>query len=109
MVATPEMPLMLMWAPLVPSTKSRSSHTGSLSLESPAARRLSTSSKSSAASRSFPDALRTSAPGSGGTNVSGTTRVSWIMAASVTSAGKIPSAMRKTSLSKRAPSCRALT
>ena len=48
-------------------------------------------------------------PGSGGTNISGSTRVVITSAASTASAGSTPSAMRNTSESKRAPSWRART
>ena len=61
-------------------------------------------SKDRARSRSAPVALATGAPGSGGTKTSGSKRVACTWAASATSAGSWPSAMRNTSESKRAPS-----
>ena len=66
-------------------------------------------SKLSAAARSTPVARRASLPGSGGTNTSGSTLVSCTIAASAVSAGRTPSATRKTSQSKRGPSWRART
>jgi len=66
-------------------------------------------SKNRAWSRSAPDARRTTWPGSGGTNTSGSKRVAWTWAASLTSAGRTPSSISHTSLSKRAPSWRART
>ena len=100
---------MLTCAPRVPSRKSRLRNTGSPSRDRPAGSRLTIWSKKSAWSRASPVARSTGVPGSGGTNTSGSKRVGWICAASLTSAGRTPSAMRKTSLSKRAPSWRART
>ena len=55
-------------------------------------------------------ALRTSSPGSGGTNTSGSNRVASTWAASLTSAGQhARRPTRNTSLSNRAPSWRART
>ena len=109
LVATPLMPLMLTWAPRVPSRNSRFTNSGSSSRVSPAGSGLRMPSKKRAWSRSAPAALRTGSPGRGGTKVSGSNRVACTWAASDTSAGSTPSAMRKTSLSKRAPSWRART
>ena len=66
-------------------------------------------SKKSASSRSAPCARRTSRPGSGGTKISGSTRVTRTCAACETVAGSTPRSIRNTSESKRAPSCRART
>ena len=66
-------------------------------------------SKYSAWSRSLPSARRTTLPGSGGTNTSGSARVVITWAVSATWAGRRPSSMRNTSESNRAPSWRART
>ena len=64
-------------------------------------------SKYRAVSRSAPTARRTGVPGSGGTYVSGSTRVVITSADSKVWAGSTPSAMRNTSEPNRAPSCTA--
>ena len=101
---------MLTWAPRVPSRKSRLRYSGSSSRDRPAGSRRSIPSKNSASVALGADRpAHRGRPGSGGTNTSGSNRVAWTCAASLTSAGRTPSAMRNTSLSKRAPSWRART
>ena len=100
---------MLTWAPREPSRNSRFANIGSPSLVNPAGSRFSIPSKKSARSRAAPAARRTSSPGSGGTKISGSNRVATTCAAWLTSAGRIPSSIRNTSESNRAPSCRART
>ena len=100
---------MLMWAPREPSTKSKLTKNGSPSREAPQGRRRVIWAKRSASSLAAPTARRTGSPGRGGTNSSGSNLVVWTLAASLTSAGRTPSSMRKTSLSNLAPSCRART
>ena len=109
LVATPLMPLMLTWAPRVPSRNSRLRKNFSSSRERPAGSFFFMVSKKRASLRSSPVALRTSSPGRGGTKISGSKRVAETMAASLTSAGRTPSSIRKTSESNRAPSWRART
>ena len=67
------------------------------------------SSKYSAESRWAPAALLTGEPGSGGTYISGSTRVTVTSATSLTSAGSAPCSIRNTSEANRAPSCIAST
>ena len=101
---------MLTCAPRVPSTKSRLAYSGSPSRPRPIGQLASPSGRRTGPGRArLPTARRTSAPGRGGTNTSGSTRVVVTSAASTGSAGSSPSLMRNTSESKRAPSWRART
>src|SRR5690606_32777285 len=112
LVATPEMPLMLTWAPRLPSRNSRLPYTGRPSRDRPAGHRASfILSKYSASSRSATSARRTAWPGRGGTStsVSGSdgrmpTRVTETCAIVETDTGSVPSASRNTSEWKLAPS-----
>src|SRR6185437_15776467 len=67
------------------------------------------SSKYSADSLAAPTARDTEAPGSGGTYISGSTRVTVTSATSQISAGSAPCAIRNTSEANLAPSCTAST
>ena len=109
-VATPETPEMLMCAPLVPSKKSTSTHTGSPSRVRPTGRARSRSlvrisSTYMAFSRSSPMARKTSPPESGAIQISGETRTICTVAVRDFSAGKVPSiATRLVSDSNAVPS-----
>jgi hypothetical protein len=105
LVATPETPEIEMCPPLRPSKKSRSTQMGSPSRANPMGSRRPISSAYSALSRLAPDTRYTGSPGSGATQISGSTRMVCTEAERASSAGSDPSsAMRNMSDSNRAPS-----
>src|SRR6516165_7613105 len=109
-VAIPDTPEIDTCAPRVPSRNSKLTYTGCPSRANPTGTlNEPISSKYRAESRCAPAARVTGAPGSGGTYISGSTRVTVTSATSHTSAGSAPCSIRNTSEANRAPSCTAST